>query len=140
MANEKVIAALNRARARELAVIMQYMDHHYEVTGLESPPAAEALEDVARVEMKHAEALAERIVYLGGVPTTTPDPVMRAKDLNGMLELDLKAENEAIKLYKGSIKVCQEADDTTSRRLFEDILAQEEEHANTFETLLGIQK
>lgn len=140
MGREKVVDALNRGRARELAVIMQYMDHHYEAAGLESPPAAEALEEIARVEMKHAEALAERIVYLGGTPTTKPDEIKRATDLREMLELDLGAENEAIAMYKGFIKVCVEEDDPTSRRLFEDILSDEEGHADTFETLLGVKK
>lgn len=140
MASQRIIDALNQARIRELTVIMQYMNHNYVASGLESPPAADALERIARVEMKHAEQFAERIVYLGGTPVTRPNEITKSEDLPDMLRMDLNAENDAIELYKGFITLCEQEHDPTTRLLFEEILAQEEEHANEFETLLGIDK
>lgn len=66
--NQKIIDALNVDRADELAAIIQYMGHHYEGEGMESPAILELFKSTATDEMKHAEMLAERIAYLGGTP------------------------------------------------------------------------
>lgn len=138
MSSEKVIEALNEARARELAVIVQYMKHHYEATGLESPAFTSEVKAISITEMRHAEKLAERIVYLGGTPTAKPTTIKQGGDLNSMIQDDMDSEAEAIELYNGWIKVADEAGDVTTRRLLEDILADEEEHHNSFKTLLGM--
>jgi len=86
--------------------------------------------------MKHAEAIAERLFYLGGVPTTKPDPIFVGKTLKEMLTRDLKDEEGAIKLYKQTIAVAQAEDDPTTARLFRQILADEEEHHDFFQGVL----
>jgi bacterioferritin len=137
MASEKIIEALNRARARELGVVLQYMRQHYVAQGLVSAEIADIFKDIAKTEMDHAEDLGERISYLGGEPATQPDPVKKSTDLKQMIQDDLDLENQAIKLYKEIIELCRQEGDVTSRRLMEDLLAAEEEHAHEFGRLLA---
>jgi len=94
-------------------------------------------EETAISEMKHAEKIAERIFYFDVTPTTKPDPIMVGGTVKEMLEYDAKAEEEAIELYKEIIKQAASEGDTTTRLLFEQILADEEGHHDTFTTLLG---
>ncbi len=128
---------MNKAIAREIQVSVQYMWQHVMAKGLESAEIADVFEDVAMTEMKHAEKIAERIFYFGIVPTTKPDPIKVGGSVKEMLEVDAKSEEEAIDLYKAIIKQAQSEGDTTTRLLFEQILAEEEDHHNTFTTLLG---
>jgi bacterioferritin len=133
-----LIDTLNMLRERELAVIMQYMRHHYQVTGADGLALADEFKEVAITEMKHAEALAERIDFLGGDPTTKPAAIgMGAKALKDMAKMDLASEEDAVKLYKAAIKDIDALGDVTTRRLLEDILADEEDHVNTFQMMLG---
>lgn len=127
---------LNQAIAREIQVSIQYMWHHVMASGINSSSVKEVFEKTAITEMKHAEALAERLNYLGGTPTTQPDPIKVGGTLEKMLEDDLQAEEDAIKLYKGIIALAGKEEDHTTRKLLEDILADEEGHADTFSTLL----
>jgi len=94
------------------------------------------LKAIAITEMKHAEAIAERLAYLGGTPTTKPDPIFVGENLKEMLKLDKKAEEEAIALYRQTIEMAQKEGDTTTARLFRQILSDEEEHHDTFSGLL----
>jgi bacterioferritin len=128
---------LNKAIAREIQVSVQYMWQHVMAKGLESAEIADVFEDTAITEMKHAEKIAERIFYFDVVPTTKPDPIKVGGSIKEMLEFDAKAEEEAIDLYKAIIKQAQSEGDTTTRLLFEQILAEEEDHHDTFTTLLG---
>ena len=137
---KKIADALNEDRAYELAAIMQYMGHHYEVEGLESPAIMDIFKKTAMDEMKHAEALAERIVYLGGAPVQKPAMVKRGGEMKGMIKDDLDAEYGAIERYKRHIKLCADLGDSTTRHMLEDILTQEEGHADTWEATLGIRK
>ncbi len=138
---QKASAALtdlmNKAIAREIQVSVQYMWQHVMAKGLESEEIADVFEDVAMTEMKHAEKIAERIFYFGIVPTTKPDPIKVGGSMKEMLEADTKTEEEAIDMYKAIIKQAQSEGDTTTRLLFEQILAEEEDHHDTFTTLLG---
>jgi bacterioferritin len=137
---KKIIDALNRARTLELAAIVQYMKHHYEVTGMESPAVADIAKDTAIDEMKHAESLGERIAYLGGEPTKEIGSIATGGDLKKMIQDDLAAENTAIAEYREIIKLCQAEGDYTSRRMMEQILSDEEGHADNWENLLGVSK
>jgi bacterioferritin len=128
---------MNKAIAREIQVSVQYMWQHVMAKGLESAEIADVFEDTAMTEMKHAEKIAERIFYFGVVPTTKPDPIKVGGSVKEMLEVDAKAEEEAIDLYKAVIKQALSEGDTTTRLLFEQILAEEEDHHDTFTTLLG---
>ena len=136
MDTNKICDALNKARARELKVSVQYMRQHYMAAGIASAPVADMFKDIAKTEMKHAEALAERITYLGGVATTKPDPIDTATDLKQMIQDDLKTEQEAVAMYRDMVKMLADEGDTTSRRMMEELLADEEEHVDEFQKLL----
>jgi len=138
--SKKMIDALNKNREDELSAIMQYMKHHYEGEGIESPEILEIFKETAKDEMKHAEKLGERIVYLGGIPTKKPSPIVEGGNLKKMIQDDLAKENGAIKQYKEHIKLAAEEDDPTTRLMLEEILSEEEGHADTWETTLGIRK
>ncbi len=136
-ASNKLTDLMNKAIAREIQVSVQYMWQHVMAKGLESAEIADVFEDVAITEMKHAEKIAERLFYFDVVPTTKPDPIKVGGTVTEMLEFDTKAEEEAIDLYKEIIKQAASEGDSTTRLLFEEILAEEEGHHNTFTTLLG---
>jgi len=133
---EKLLEFLNKAIARELQVSIQYMWQHVQVTGVEGAVLEDTFRKIAIAEMRHAERLAERLDYLDGVPTTAPDPVFVGGSLIEMLTQDERDEESAIELYKEGIQLAAKAGDYTTRRLFEEILANEEEHINTFGKLL----
>ena len=136
MASKKLIELLNRGIARELQVSIQYMWQHILAKGVESAAVEDIFREIAITEMKHAEEIAERLAYLGGTPTLKPDSIFVGESLKEMLQTDVKAEEEAIALYKQTIKVADEEGDITTRRLFEEILGAEEEHHDTFTKLL----
>ena len=136
MASQELLKLLNDAIARELSVTVQYMWHHVMVQGMRSPEIQDRLRSIAIVEMKHAEKIAERLDYLGGVPTTKPTSIDVGKNLKEIITLNLKKEEEAITLYKNIIKVAASEGDTTTRLLMEEILSDEEDHHNEFGTLL----
>lgn len=129
---------LNDLRSRELAVIAQYMRHHYLVTGPEGLALADVFKDIAVEEMKHAESIGERIEYLGGDPTTKPQAIATdATTLHEMAVQDHDAEMDAISRYRAAIKIAEAHSDPTTRRLLEEVLADEESHAKSFDDMLG---
>jgi bacterioferritin len=133
-----LVDTLNDLRARELAVIVQYMGHHYVITGADAAALAGEFKEVAITEMKHAEALAERIDYLGGVPITKPTAIKSgATSVTDAATVNLASEEEAIALYTKAVAEAAAAGDITTRKLLEDILGDEEGHADTFRTMLG---
>ena len=136
-ASGKLTGMLNQAIAREIQVSVQYMWQHVMAKGLESAEIADVFEDTAVTEMKHAEKIAERLFYFEVAPTTKPDPIKVGGSVQEMLEADAKAEEEAIVLYKEIIRQASSEGDSTTRLLFEQILAEEEDHHDTFMTLLG---
>jgi len=136
MASEQLLSMLNEAIARELQVSIQYMWHHVMARGMHSPEIKDRLKTIAIEEMGHAEEIAERLDYLGGVPTTKPGPIKVGGSLREILQDDLTAEQEAIELYRRIIKRAMGEEDYTTKRLFEQVLADEEEHADEFSTLL----
>lgn len=138
--SEKLIDALNKNREQELSAIIQYMKHHYEGMGMESPEILDIEREIAIAEMRHAEKLGERINYLGGTPTKNVSPIAEGGDLRKMIQDDLAKENAAIKLYKENIKLAMEEGDPTTRLMLEEILKEEEDHANTWETVLEVKK
>ncbi len=131
-----MLELLNKAIAREIGVSVQYMWQHVMALGMKSPEIKDVFEDIAIEEMKHAEKIAERLVYLGGIPTTKPTPMKVGDSLKEMIENDHQAENEAIGMYKEIIDKASEKEDSTTRLLFEEILTAEEEHKHTFTILL----
>lgn len=136
---KSLIDVLNDLRARELAVTMQYMRHHYLATGPDGVALAGEFKSVAIAEMKHAEALAERIDYLEGDPTTKPEAIagMDARTIAEMASADRDSELDAIGRYKEAIGIADGANDITTRKMLEDILGEEEEHHKVFDDMLG---
>jgi bacterioferritin len=133
---EQLLELLNKAIAREIGVSIQYMWQHVMALGMKSPEIKDIFEDIAIEEMKHAEKIAERLFFLGGTPTTKPTPIQVGDSLEEMIQLDIKAEDEALELYSEIIKVADSEEDSTTRLLFEKIMSEEEEHKHTFAILL----
>lgn len=135
MTSEKLKDLLNRAIAREVQVSVQYMWQHVQWMGVEHFAISEKLKEIAVAEMKHAEKIAERLWYLGGVPTTKPAPIEVGDEVWEMVDNDIKAEEEAIELYKEIEKVAEAEGDPTTRFIFESILEDEEDHHDFFTSL-----
>lgn len=136
MANEKIIKALNEALSSELTAVIQYTWQHWTAEGLESPAIIEMFEKTSMDEMKHAEKLGERVVMLGGDPTTKVGEVKKSKGLKKLVQDALTDEEDAIKMYKKFIKLCADEGDPVSRLMLEEILTDEEEHADDWKTVL----
>ncbi len=136
MASERLKELLNEAIARELQAVIQYMWQHVEAKGLCSPAVRDLLKKTAIGEMKHAEALAERLNYLGGRPTTQPAPITIGETLEEMIRSDLQAEEEAIALYRQIIEQAVAEGDYVTEDLTRGLLADEEEHHDEFQKLL----
>lgn len=136
MATKELMNMLNDAISRELQVSIQYMWQHVTARGINAESVGGVFKKTAIVEMKHAESIADRLDYLGGELTTKPSQITVGAGLTEMLKLDQKAEADTIAFYKTIIKKADEEKDITTRTLFEGILAAEEEHHNTFSTLL----
>jgi bacterioferritin len=136
MASKKLLEMLNDAIAREMQVAIQYMWQHVQWGGVKGFAVQDELKKIAITEMKHAESIAERLFYLGGTPTTKPTEIVVGKTLKEMITRDVKDEENAIKLYKEIIAQAEKEADKTTAFLFMDILKDEEEHHDTFTTLL----
>ena len=136
MVSKELLEMMNKGVARELQVAIQYMWQHVQWYGVKGFAVKDELKSIAIEEMKHAEAIAERLFYLGEKPTTKPSPIFVGEKLKEMIENDRNAEEEAVELYKKIITKAREEGDETTHRLFRQILADEEEHLDTFVSLL----
>jgi bacterioferritin len=136
MVSKEVLDLLNKAIARELQVAIQYMWQHVQWKGVKGFAVKDELKSIAVAEMKHAEKFAERLFYLGGIPTTKPDPIFVGTALKEMIEKDVKDEETAIQLYKQGAEVTRKEGDEVTNRIFREILEDEEDHHDTFTSLL----
>jgi bacterioferritin len=136
MASAKLLDMLNQAIARELQVSIQYMWQHVQWKGVEHFAVDEEFKNIAIAEMKHAEKIAERLWYLGGKPTTKPNVINVGDKLVEMLNFDVKAELEAISMYKEIMEIAQKEGDVATREIFEEIEEEEEEHHDFFSSAL----
>lgn len=140
---EKILRLLNESLATELVCVLRYKRHYFMASGIKASVAAAEFLEHATQEAEHADKLAERIVQLGGEPDFNPDHLSKhshaqyveGKNLKEMVLEDLVAERIAIDSYREIIQFIGDSDPTT-RRIFEDILAQEEEHADDMSDLL----
>ncbi|MCC6534768.1 MAG: bacterioferritin [Burkholderiales bacterium] len=140
---DKVIALLNEALATEIVCTLRYRRHYFTARGLASNSVAEEFLEHAREELEHADQIAGRIAELGGNPNFSPDGLaarshaeyIEADTLVEMIRENLVAERIAIDSYRELIRYLGEGDPTT-RRLFEEILATEEEHAEDLTSLI----
>ena len=134
---EDIIALLNDALATEIVCTLRYKRHYYTAKGLASPAIAEEFLVHAQEETAHSEQIAERIVQLGGEPDFSPATLLErshadydeSKDLQAMIRANLVAERVAIEAYSQMIHLIGDKDSTT-RRILESILSQEQEHAD----------
>ncbi|HSW05676.1 ferritin-like domain-containing protein [Aquabacterium sp.] len=139
-----ILKLLNDSLATELVCVLRYKRHHFTAAGLASPKIAEEFLVHANEESAHADRLAKRIVQLGGEPDFSPDSLSQrshaeyddSTDLKSMIKANLIAERVAIESYSQMITLVGEKDITT-RRLFEDILSDEQEHAEELSTWLA---
>ena len=134
---KEIIKLLNDSLATELVCVLRYKRHHFTASGLKSPRIAEEFLIHANEESAHADRLARRIVQLGGDPDFSPDSLTQrshadydeSHDLQKMIKANLIAERVAIEAYTQIIALIGDKDVTT-RRLIEDILSDEQEHAD----------
>lgn len=136
MASKELLEKLNTAIAMEMQVSIQYMWQHVQWSGVKGFAVKGELKSFAVAEMKHAEAIAERLFYLGEKPTTKPTPILVGESLKEMLARDKKDEEGAMKLYKEIIDLAWKEGDHTTHKLIRGILSDEEEHHDTFISLL----
>jgi len=134
--SQKIIDLLNKGRSRELTAISQYMAQHYELEDQDFGKLASKLKEIAIQEMKHAEKLAERILFLKGEPTSKPDGVAKkGQKIPEMLTTNMALESAAMKMYNEAAVVCAAEKDQISKELFEELLKDEEDHFNYFENV-----
>ena len=134
---ETVLRVLNASLATELVCVLRYRRHHFTAQGLASPKIAEEFLVHANEETAHGDMIAERIVQLGGEPDFAPQTLVERShadydaslDLQSMIRANLIAERVAIEAYGQMIKLIGDKDSTT-RRILESILSQEQEHAD----------
>jgi bacterioferritin len=134
---DRVIGVLNEALATEIVCVLRYKQHYYAAKGLNSEPIAQEFSEHAAEEQQHVDRIAERINQLGGTPDFNPQSLTArahteyktTDDLLDMVREDLVAERIVIASYMEIITWLGNGDPTT-RRMFEEILANEEEHAD----------
>jgi bacterioferritin len=136
MASEKLMDMLNRAIARELQVSIQYMWQHVQRKGVKHFAVSEEFKAIAIAEMNHAEKIAERLWYLGGKPTIKPSLISVGENLEEMINFDVKAELEAINMYKEIMELAEKEGDLATKEIFEEIEETEEQHHDFFTSLL----
>jgi bacterioferritin len=133
---DAVIEVLNKARADELAAIIQYMSQHYALADADYGQVAGQLKLVAIDEMRHAEMLAERVYELDGIPVTEPGmKAVRGQKIAQVMKHDIGLEEKAIEDYNRFLKVCRENHDNQSAKLFEQLIEEEQAHLNYFQNV-----
>lgn len=141
---ERVLTVLNETLATEIVCVLRYKSHYYMARGIyKEPVAAEFLAHAAE-EQVHADMICERITQLGGEPNLNPEGLAArshseyrgGETLRELIKEDLVAERIAIETYSEVIRWLAD-DDPTTRRMLEQILAMEEEHANDLLDLLA---
>lgn len=137
--DKKVITFLNKVLINELTAINQYFLHAkmYKNWGLNKLAAHEHHESID--EMKHADKLIDRILFLEGLPNLQDlHKLLIGENVEEILKCDLKLEVDALPVLKEAVAYCESVGDYVSRELFEDILESEEEHIDWLETQLQL--
>ncbi len=140
---DTVVRLLNEALATEIICTLRYKRHYYMAKGIHAEGVASEFLEHAQEEQQHADQIAERITQLGGAPDFSPQGLatrshaeyVEGDSLRSMIEEDLVAERIAIDSYREIVEYLA-GNDSTTRRLMEEILAKEEEHADDLASLL----
>jgi bacterioferritin len=133
---KKVIEVLNKARAMELQAIAQYMNQHYNLDDMDYGDMAAKIKLIAIDEMRHAEMFAERIKEVGGEPTVEPAAeAQKGQEIQYVFSFDAKLEDDTIDTYNQFLLMCRENGDSTSVKLFEAIIDEEQVHFNYFDNV-----
>ena len=127
---------LNKGITHELQLSIQFMWQHVMVVGIEGAVVEKIFRETAIEEMKNAEILAKRLVYLDGVPTVTPNPVHIGHSLEDTLKENVQAEEEGINIINQAIQLASKEGDYATRRMLEEILSNKEEHLDKFSKLV----
>jgi len=141
---ETVIRVLNEALATEIVCVLRYKRHYFMASGIHAQAVAQEFQEHAAEEQDHADRIAERITQLNGEPNFNPEGLatrshseyVEGGSLLEMIREDLVAERVAIESYSEIVRYLGDGD-PTSRRLMEEILAKEEEHADNLQRLLS---
>jgi bacterioferritin len=137
--NAKVIAALNEALQEELLAINQYFLHSEMCENWKYEALAKFIKKQSIDEMKHAEKLIERILFLDATPTVTgPTQLKVGKNVKEQLANDLTLELDAVQLYNRAIKLSRDESDNATAEFFQGILEDEEEHVDWLESQLHL--
>jgi bacterioferritin len=132
--NQNVIRALNEALVEELTAINQYFLHAEMCENWQYGKLAQKIHKESIEEMKHAEMLIERILFLDGTPSMTePMQVNIGANVKAQLEADLKLEIHAVAMYNSAVRLARDEGDNASRELFERLLREEEGHVDWLE-------
>ena len=132
--NPKVIGELNAALKEELTAISQYFLHAEMCENWKYSKLADYIKKQSIDEMKHAEVLIERILFLDGTPNLTELLHLKVgQNVREQIDNDLKLELAAVEMYNNSIRIAREEGDNASRELFEKLLADEEMHVDWLE-------
>ena len=134
--NPKVIKELNDALREELTAINQYFLHAEMCENWGYKKLSGYIKKQSIGEMKHAESLMERILFLDGTPSMEPLALSIGKNVKGMIETDLKLELGAVVLYNEAARIAADEKDNSSRDLFIKLLKDEEEHVDWLEAQL----
>ena len=137
ISKEQLLDKLNDDLAWEYAATIQYVQHASVITGAEYESVIAELLVHANEEMQHAISLSDQIDWLGGVPAVDVEKIETSADSTEMLEQDLAGEMHAISRYKERIAEAEALREYGLRRVLEDILIMEEEHARDLHTVLG---
>jgi len=140
---ETSLRVLNEALATEIVCVLRYKRHHFMASGIHAQAVAAEFLEHANEEQGHADQIAARIIQLNGAPNFNPDGLLmrshseyvEGQTLLDMIKEDLVAERIAVESYSEIIRYFGDKD-PTSRRLMEEILAKEEEHAEDMKTLI----
>ncbi len=134
--NRKVLVELNRALREELTAISQYVLHSEMCENWGYEKLSEHIKKQAIGEMKHAESVVQRVLFLEGTPAMEPLRLTIGRNVKEILENDLKLERSAVVMYNAAVQVAAEQKDNGSRDLFVDLLKDEEEHVDWLEAQL----
>ena len=134
--NPKVIEQLNRALREELTAINQYFVHAEMCENWGYSKLSRYIKKQSIDEMKHAETLMERILFLDATPSMEPMALSIGKNVQAMIQADLKLEIGAVAMYNEAVKIASDEKDNGSRDLFVGLLKDEEEHVDWLEAQL----